>query len=521
MNPRPKRAGTAARLPLPGFVRRLGRALLRLRSRLGYRITNDMPPLKPNTALKYPVLVRELHDALRTLRFPDLPAQPGRAELLAQLLGTGISEAMFVLGELHAALSESGDVCEFGVAQGATSALLANEIRDMDRQLWLYDSFAGLPRPSPQDRLQDDIFGLGTIEKYEGEMRCDPAEVKVRLARIGFPVDRYRLCAGLVEDTLHEGRGPAEVCFAYVDFDFYAPIAHTLAYLDRHLAPNGRIVVDDYDFFSTGARIAVDEFVQRQAGRYHFSRPESFAGRFCLLRRVSAPPQTAVIPRPAAESPGPDATLAGFLGRLGGYGIEFSSVIDVGASDGRWTRAVFERHPVCDYLLVEARREHEPALAALAAGNSRLRYEICAAADRAGDLHFHAGDLLGGLAAHTPFTEHDIVVPARTLDELVAAHQLPPPFFLKLDTHGFEQQILAGAPHVLENAVLVVIEAYNHRMGHGNLLLPELCALMEARSFRCLDLFDPLYRPRDGSFWQADLAFARADWEGFEYPHYR
>jgi hypothetical protein len=43
---------------------------------------------------------------------------------------------------------------------------------------------------------------------------------------------------------------------------------------------------------------------------------------------------------------------------------------------------------------------------------------------------------------------------------------------------------------------------------------------MAGHGFRCLDLFDPLYRPHDGSFWQVDLAFARVDWPGFQYPHY-
>jgi FkbM family methyltransferase len=214
-------------------------------------------------------------------------------------------------------------------------------------------------------------------------------------------------------------------------------------------------------------------------------------------------------------------TLAGFLERLGRYRIDFTTVVDVGASNGMWTREVMQRFPDRDYFLLEARREHEPALAAFAAENSRLRYAVCAAADQSGEVHFHAGDLFGGLAAHTPFSEHDIVVPARTLDELAATHQLRPPYFLKLDTHGFEEQILAGATSVLSESSLLVIEAYNHRMGHGNLLLPELCAHLAARGFRCLDFFDPLYRPHDSSFWQADLAFARADWPGFKHKTYQ
>jgi O-methyltransferase len=247
-----------------------------------------MVPLEPNTVLKYPPLVREMHDALRALHFPQLPERAGRTELMARLLGTGISEAMYVLAELHAALGDPGDVCEFGVAQGATSALLANELRDTPKQLWLYDSFTGLPKPSPKDQLKDDIFGLGSMDKYEGQMRCDAVEVETRLAQIGFPPPRYHIRPGMVHDTLREDNGPAQVCFAYVDFDFHDPIAHALDYLDRHLSPNGRIVVDDYDFFSTGAKTAVDDFVARHADRYELAKPAAFAGHFCLLRRKTS-----------------------------------------------------------------------------------------------------------------------------------------------------------------------------------------------------------------------------------------
>src|SRR3954462_11283589 len=116
-------------------------------------------------------------------------------------------------------------------------------------------------------------------------MRCDAREVKFRLADIGFPENRYVIRPGWVHESLREGEGPEQVCFAFVDFDFYEPIVHTLEYLDRHLSPNGRIVVDDYDFFSTGAKTAVDEFVARRAGAYELVHPAPFAGRFCMLRR--------------------------------------------------------------------------------------------------------------------------------------------------------------------------------------------------------------------------------------------
>ncbi len=73
---------------------------------------------------------------------------------------------------LNRALGLDGDVCEFGVAQGATSALIANEIRGTEKDLWLFDSFEGLPKPTDHDILIDDIFNLGSIDRYQGTMAC-------------------------------------------------------------------------------------------------------------------------------------------------------------------------------------------------------------------------------------------------------------------------------------------------------------------------------------------------------------
>ena len=49
----------------------------------------------------------------------------------------------------------------------------------------------------------------------------------------------------------------------------------------------GRIVVDDYGFFSEGAQLAVDQFVAAAGNRYKFEMPLPFAGRFYILSKVA------------------------------------------------------------------------------------------------------------------------------------------------------------------------------------------------------------------------------------------
>src|SRR5450432_2735554 len=203
----------------------------------------------------------ELEAMYRQFVFTDLPQSERRAELLAKLEGTHIGEAIYLLNALHSSIGLPGDICQFGVAQGSTSALMANEISTTDKKLWLFDSFEGLPRPTDKDVLIDDIFNLGSMENYTGTMATKPEEVVCRLKSISFPLSRVQIVPGFIENTIHKAALPKTVCFSYVDFDFYEPIKIALEFLHERMPVGGHIVVDDYGYFSAGAKTAVDEFV--------------------------------------------------------------------------------------------------------------------------------------------------------------------------------------------------------------------------------------------------------------------
>src|SRR5258705_1691562 len=272
--------------------------------RLGYMVVPVPGSAAASPEQDYPRVAAELahcramrdihrHDAVeveelyRRFVFPDLPKDERRAGLLHDLIGTTIGEAIYIIQNLHEGLRVPGDVCEFGVAQGATSRLLASEIMSTDRNLWLFDSFEGLPAPGPQDKLINDIFSLGSMDKYKGTMASPEAEVRAKLDSIGFPPARTKVKKGWVSDSIKSCELPAQVAFAYVHFDFYEPIKDALEFLDSRMLPAGRIVVDDYGFFSEGAQLAVDQFVARVGDRFKFELPLRFAGHFCVLNKLA------------------------------------------------------------------------------------------------------------------------------------------------------------------------------------------------------------------------------------------
>jgi len=212
-----------------------------------------------------------------------------RLHLLTTLLGTPPSEAYYLVQGLAWCREVEGDVCEFGVAQGETSALIANEIAGTDKTLHLFDSFQGLPAPSEKDHLLHDIFDLGNMEAYRGKMRCREGMVLERLRKISFPEHRYVIHKGFFDRILERGENlPARVSFTYVDFDLYEPIKQVLEFLHPITPPGAIIIVDDYGFFSSGPKTAVDEFIQDKNDRekvYEYMIPDTRYGHFIVLSK--------------------------------------------------------------------------------------------------------------------------------------------------------------------------------------------------------------------------------------------
>jgi O-methyltransferase len=258
---------------------------------VGYRINRISDPKVSfdnfaNLARAYEQRINESTD--QAFRLPDNEMRP---KLLARLLGTPPSEAFFIIHALARCKNLHGDVCEFGVAQGETSALIANEIaQSTDKTLHLFDSFEGLPKPTQKDQLKDDIFALGSMEAYAGTMSCPEDMVRARLEAVSFPPQRYVIHKGFIEQLIHNDKHlPDAVCFAYVDFDFYEPIKITLEYLHKVMPAGAMIVVDDYNYFSTGAKSAVDEFVAEQGSRsvtYECLVPDIRYGYFAVLTKL-------------------------------------------------------------------------------------------------------------------------------------------------------------------------------------------------------------------------------------------
>lgn len=204
---------------------------------------------------------------------------------LSRLAGTTLLESAYILKSLDLIEGVQGDWCEYGVAHGKTSALLAQVMlrKPTTRKLWLYDSFKGLPRPHDKDILLHDIFRKETIAAYEGEISIPERYVTAELQSVTPNMEHFRIVKGWINLDSLKAQSPDQISFAYLDMDFYQSTYEVLKFLIDRMPKGGMAVIDDYGFFSEGVRTAVCEIVNEFPGNYSFEHP--FGDKFVVLTR--------------------------------------------------------------------------------------------------------------------------------------------------------------------------------------------------------------------------------------------
>jgi hypothetical protein len=184
-----------------------------------------------------------------------------------------------------------GDIVECGVWRGgsmlaALRTLLAEG--DTSRTCWCYDTFTRMPPPGERDY---DIWGAHASSYFEGPV--DPHdtdgyrylpldEVRRVLEGSGYPPDRLRFVAGMVEDTI-PAEGPDRIALLRLDTDWYESTRHELRHLLPRVVDGGVLIIDDYGQF-TGARDAVDEALAELPDTPFLHRID-WTGRLAVIRK--------------------------------------------------------------------------------------------------------------------------------------------------------------------------------------------------------------------------------------------
>ncbi|MGW2490902.1 TylF/MycF/NovP-related O-methyltransferase [Streptomyces sp. NPDC001606] len=138
-----------------------------------------------------------------------------------------------------------GDLIETGVWRGGACILMRAVLRAhdvTDRQVWVADSFQGMPPPDASGHHGDRELAT---HLHNDTIAVDLPTVRRNFERYGLLDDQVRFLPGWFHETL-PGAPVERLAVLRLDSDLYDSTFLTLDALYPRLSPGGFVIVDDY-----------------------------------------------------------------------------------------------------------------------------------------------------------------------------------------------------------------------------------------------------------------------------------
>lgn len=155
--------------------------------------------------------------------------------------------------------SVPGDVVEFGCNRGHTAKILT---AILNKKLWVYDSFEGLPHWTQKD---------GPPALAPGELKVSVEELTANFEHDGLPVPV--ITKAWFKD-IRPDQLPGAIAFAHLDGDLYQSTLDALEKVWPRMSQGAVCIVDDYrDPSWPGVATAILDFALGGPGLYKLDQP--------------------------------------------------------------------------------------------------------------------------------------------------------------------------------------------------------------------------------------------------------
>lgn len=179
-----------------------------------------------------------------------------------------------------------GDFAECGVWRGGSVMAMAHALKELgvtDRRIWLYDTYAGMTAPTPEDveaatgtTAETMLASTATGDGNNVWCIAGREDVEENVRSTGYPFERFTFVEGDVAQTL-KIEIPDSIALLRLDTDWYESTRISLETLYPRLVVGGVCILDDYGHWQ-GARKAVDDYFAERGIR-PFMHPIDYSGR--------------------------------------------------------------------------------------------------------------------------------------------------------------------------------------------------------------------------------------------------
>lgn len=165
-----------------------------------------------------------------------------------------------------------GAVVECGVWRGGSMHAVARTLDatgDHSRELYLFDTFEGMTKPTEKDQRFDGQAAAYLLETSERDASvwayASLDDVRAGFADVPYPGERIHYVQGPVEKTVPD-QAPDQIALLRLDTDWYESTKHELDHLYPRLVSGGVLLLDDYGWWK-GSRTATQEFLAETGER--------------------------------------------------------------------------------------------------------------------------------------------------------------------------------------------------------------------------------------------------------------